>query len=191
MGEGSRPQHNKKQQPRKLHNTKGGTQRPKRRQSQKRRQKHQQKNTTQRSHSKRGTEEKTKNKQRPRKARPKTSKNRSLGGERTTKRRAKDPTKQQQWEQITTQYQGISGTWDRTGQKKAYQVKGRGDKKGIATSRLERRQDSASPALRHEAAVHHIWPERLLYQSPAFSYAAADREIPVLAHVAWLLEHSD
>ena len=41
--------------------------------------------------------------------------------------------------------------------------------------------------------VHYIWPERLPCQSPAFSYVTADREIPVLAHVAlaWLLEHSE
>ena len=60
-------------------------------------------------------------------------------------------------------------------------------------SQLQRRQDSAFPALQHGAAVHYIWPERLPCQSPAFFSETADREIPVLAHVAlaWPLEHSE
>ena len=38
-----------------------------------------------------------------------------------------------------------------------------------------------------------MWPEGLPCQSPAFSYVTADREIPVLTHVAlaWPLEHSE
>ena len=121
-----------------------------------------------------------KTKQRARKARPKTIQKRGPGGGQDHEKASKRPPQSNsKWEQITKRCQGTSGTGDRTGVKRTRQVKGRGDEKEggryviprvvyssnvvcqlgechSSCSRLQRRQDPASPVLRHGAAVHCI-----------------------------------
>ena len=106
MGEGSRPQHNKKQQPRKLHNTKGGTQRLKRRQSQ-----NAGRNTTEKHYPEEPQQERnqgedqkqTEGKESTAQNKQKQESRRGQDHEKASKR----PTKQQQWEPITKQCQGL------------------------------------------------------------------------------------